>query len=264
MPTISTHAPGTFCWPELATTDSAAAKALYAELFGWTTLDFDMGPNGFYHIFQLGGRHAGAMYVLSADMKAAGVPPHWGAFIAVESADDAAKKAVELGGRLVMGPFDVGEDGRLAIVTDTVGATINLWQGKGTPGVGVMHEPGSLAWTQLNVTDPAKAKAFYGGLFGWGANETGSLDGSNYTQFTMGKNMIAGMMPMPEGAGAPSHWLTYFASADVDASHAIVAKHGGQTFVPPSDIPGVGRFCVVGDPQGAIFAMAKFLPPPGA
>ena len=57
-----------------------------------------------------------------------------------------------------MGPFDVGEDGRPGIVTDPVRATINLWQGKATPGVGVMYEPGSAAWTQLNVTDPAEGE----------------------------------------------------------------------------------------------------------
>ncbi len=264
MPTIATHAPGTFCWVELGTTDPGAAKKLYSELFGWTWLEFDMGENGVYHIAQLGGRHAAAMFQLSPDMLSQGVPPNWGVFIAVESADEAAKKAVSLGAKPIMGPFDVGEDGRLAIVMDPVGAVINLWQGKATPGVGVMHEPGSLAWTQLNVSDPAKAKAFYGGLFGWGANETGSLDGGAYTQFTMGKSMIAGMMPMPAGVDAPSHWLTYFAVADVDASHALVSKHGGKSFVPPSDIPGIGRFCVVADPQGSCFAMAKFLPPPGA
>lgn len=263
MPTITQHAPGTFCWVELATTDPAAMKKFYAELFGWTALDFDMGESGQYHIFQLGGRHSAAMFQLTPDMLERGVPTHWGVFIAVESADEAAKQAAALGATTIMEPFDVGEDGRLAIVMDTLGAPINLWQGRGTPGVGVMHEPGALAWTQLNATDPAKAKTFYGGLFGWQAHDTASAMGP-YTQWTLGKNMIAGMMPMPPGAGAPSHWLTYFAVDDVDASHAKLTAMGGKTWVPPMDIPGVGRMTVVSDPQGASFAMAKFLPPPGA
>ena len=60
MPTITQHAPGSFCWVELATTDPVAAKQFYGELFGWAPLEFDMGDSGTYCIFQLGGRHSAA------------------------------------------------------------------------------------------------------------------------------------------------------------------------------------------------------------
>jgi predicted enzyme related to lactoylglutathione lyase len=65
-------------------------------------------------------------------------------------------------------------------------------------------------------------------------------------------------MPMPPGVGAPSHWLAYFSVADVDAAHAKAASLGANTHVPPMDIPGVARFAVLADPQGATFAIVKF------
>lgn len=262
MPTITQHAPGSFCWPELATLDAAAAKTFYMSLFGWTIVEHDMGPNGFYYIFQLGGRDAAAMFPMTPDMRERKVPPHWGAYVSVENVDEAAAKALSLGGTQVMAPFDVGENGRLSVFIDPIGAPINLWQGKSTPGVGVMYEHGALAWTQLNATDPAKAKAFYEPLLGWKGNDTQNPMGGAYTQWANAVGMAAGMMPMPPDAPGSSHWLTYFAVDDVDAAHAKLASLGGKTWVPPMDIPGVGRFCVVADPQGGTFAMAKFLPPP--
>jgi predicted enzyme related to lactoylglutathione lyase len=51
MPTVTTHAPGTFCWPELSTSDPIAAKKFYSGLFGWQIKDQDMGPQGVYTIF---------------------------------------------------------------------------------------------------------------------------------------------------------------------------------------------------------------------
>ena len=67
------------------------------------------------------------------------------------------------------------------------------------------------------------------------------------------------MMAMPPGAPMPAHWLPYFASVDVDATVKKAGSLGAQTFVPPMDIPGVGRFAVLADPQGASFAVIKFL-----
>src|SRR6266513_1099600 len=100
MPNIDTHAPGSFCWIELATTDQAAAKTFYSSLFGWTPNDFPMGPNELYTIFKLEGRDAAAGYTLRAPDREQGVPPHWMLYIQVDSADDAAAKAGKLGAKV--------------------------------------------------------------------------------------------------------------------------------------------------------------------
>ena len=261
MPTATTHVTGTFCWPELATTDQNAAKKFYSSLFGWSIKDTDMGPHGVYTIFTLNGKDAAALYTLMPDMVKNGVPPNWASYITVENTDQAIEKAKSLGGKVLMGPQDVMDHGRMAVLQDPQGAAFCLWQAKGTPGIGIFGEPGSLAWTQLNATDTAAAKKFYTGLIGWQTKDD-PMSGAPgmYTTFLKSDGMAGGMMPMPPGSPAPAHWLPYFASADVDATVSKASSLGGKTFVPPTDIPNVGRFAVLADPQGAMFALIKFLP----
>lgn len=261
MPTVTTHTQGTFNWPELATTDQNAAKKFYSALFGWEVADQDVGPNSIYTIFKNAGRDAAALHTLEPAMREAGVPPHWGTYITVENADATAATAKALGATVVVEPFNVMEHGRMAVITDPQGATFSAWQPLQHPGVGVVAEPSSLAWTELNSKDVAGSKAFYTALIGWSAKDDpmpAELGGGHYTTWMKADGPAGGMMPMPATAPAPSHWMPYFAVADVDAAHAKAASLGALTYVPPADIPGTGRFAVVADPQGAVFALIKF------
>ena len=261
MPTVTAHAVGTFCWPELATTDQNAAKKFYTSLFGWQFNDTDMGPHGVYTIFTLNGRDAAALFTLMPDMVKNGQPPNWGSYVAVENTDRAIEKAKSLGATLLMGPQDVMDHGRMAVFADPQGAPFSVWESKGHIGVGVMYEPGSLAWTQLNAKDPAAAKKFYPALFGWKVQDDempAAMGGGAYTTWLKSDGPAGGMMPMPKEAPAPSHWLPYFAVTDVDVAAGKASTLGALTYVPPTDIPGVGRFAVLADPQGATFAIVKF------
>lgn len=259
MPTVTQHSAGTFCWLECATPDTAATRKFYSDLLGWTWKDIPMGDSFTYHIAELGGAEVAAMYVLSDEMKSQGVPPHWAAYVRVESADDAAKQAAALGGKILMEPFDVMEHGRMAVIMDPIGATISVWQEKSHIGVQRVNEPGSLGWMQLNATDPAKAKPFYTGLFGWTAQDDANPMGGVYTTWMKADGPAGGMMAMPPGAeGAPSHWLVYWAAADTRAAHAKAVSLGAKSFVPPTDIPGMGTFAVLQDPQGVVFALVSF------
>ena len=83
-----------------------------------------------------------------------------------------------------------------------------------------------------------------------------------YTIFKQGETMIAGSMAQPKQmAGAPSVWGVYFSVADADKAAEKVTALGGKVLNPPMDIPNIGRFAVVADPQGAVFSVIKFLPP---
>jgi hypothetical protein len=150
--------------------------------------------------------------------------------------------------------------GRMSVIQDPTGGTVSLWQAKKHPGAGIVNEPGSLTWNELFTTDPDKAKAFYTGLLGW---KTEAVDMGPMGLYTLFKREgqdanAAGMMKMPpDMQGAPPHWLAYFAVADCDQSAAKVTKLGGKVLVPPGDIPNVGRFSIVQDPQGATFALFK-------
>jgi uncharacterized protein len=259
MPTITQHAPGTFCWPELATTDAAAAKKFYSALFNWDGFDVPMGDDGPYSLMRAGGQDAGAIYGITREMREHGVPPNWMAYVAVASADQAAEKAKTLGGEVVKPPFDVWDLGRMAVLKDPTGAVFSIWEAKKHIGVQVLGEPGSLGWTQLNTEDPKKAAAFYTALFGWQTNTMPMPNGSgDYTTFMNGSTPAGGAMTKPAGGG-PAHWLTYFVAADVDATVARTQKEGGNVMVPGTDIPGMGRFAVLQDPQGAYFAVVRFI-----
>src|SRR5438105_2840990 len=167
MAIVEKHAPGSFCWVELGTTDQAAAKTFYSSLFGWTPNDFPMGPGDLYTIFRLDGRDAAAGYTIRPEQRAQGVPPHWMLYIQVESADDAAARAEKLGGKVLAPAFDVMTVGRMAVLQDPTGAIFTAWQPKQHSGIGIAGVPGTLCWADLSTPDPARAREFYSALFGW-------------------------------------------------------------------------------------------------
>ena len=94
-------------------------------------------------------------------------PTAWNTYIAVESADDAAAKAFAAGGKVVMGPFDVGDAGRMAVLADREGAVFCVWEAGATAGAQLVNEPNSWSFNDLASRDPESAIGFYGELFGW-------------------------------------------------------------------------------------------------
>lgn len=260
MPTTTTHAPGTFCWFELTTRDQNVAKQFYSRLFGAEISDSPVGEGESYTILKLAGRDAAGIGPMREKDYPPGTPSHWMAYLAVESADATAQKVAAAGGRVLVAPFDVMEYGRMAVCVDPNGGTFAIWQAKQHTGAGVTGEPGSFGWCQLNVPSGGReaAKKFYTAVFDWKVREDAMPMGDVYTTWLGGDGPRGGMMPMTSNAHGPAHWLIYFASADVDATAAQAKELGGQTMVPPMDIPGVGRFAVLADPQGAIFAVVKF------
>jgi hypothetical protein len=248
------HDPGTFCWVELATSDSAAAKTFYTSLFGWTA-DDTPGGGGVYTTLRKNGKAAAALYEPGPEQK--GIPPHWNSYVCVENADDAAAQAKELGGAVMMGPFDVMEHGRMAVVADPTGAVFSLWQARSHIGAQVVNEPGAFCWNELYTTDPKRAADFYSGLFGW-KREARHMDFGDYVIFEQEGTMMAGMMQIPKEWGPiPSHWLVYFAVDDCDGAVDEARRLAANVTVAPMDIETVGRFAMLTDPQRAAFAVIK-------
>jgi len=262
MPEVTSHAPGNFCWIELNTSDPGAAKKFYTGLFGWSAEDTPAGPDMVYTMLKINGLEVGAMCALQPDQKAQGVPPHWMSYVSVESADAAAEKATSLGGTVFAGPFDVMEHGRMAVIQDPQGAVFCVWQPKAHIGVKLAGDTGTFGWDELWTTDRKKAAEFYTGLFGWGAKEGDMGEQGIYTEWQNSGQSIGGMMEItPEMGPVPPNWLPYFMVDDVDATAEKTQSTGGKVMVPPTDIPNVGRFAVLGDPQGAMFAIIKLSGP---
>jgi predicted enzyme related to lactoylglutathione lyase len=207
-----------------------------------------------YTMLKLRGKDVGALYQKGEMMK--DVPTHWASYISVASADEIAAKAKSLGGTVIREPFDVFDVGRMAVIADPTGATFAIWQPKAHTGFGVKGEPNSVCWNELLTTDTSKATDFYTKLFGWTAKR-----GGDYTEFMNGDTHAGGMMQIPaEWGKVPPFWGIYFAVTDCDATAQKATSRGAQTIVPPMDIPDVGRFSTIRDPQGAVFSIIKLNP----
>jgi predicted enzyme related to lactoylglutathione lyase len=251
------YAPGTFCWIELGTSDNEAAKKFYTELFGWTFVDNPMGPDMVYTMLKKDEKDVGGLYKLMPDMRAQGIPPHWLSYVSVTSADESAAKATGAGATLMKEPVDVLNYGRMAVIQDPTGAVFALWQAGTHPGAGIYNVPGSFCWNELGTNDTAKAGDFYTSLFGWekDVQEFGPIE---YTMFVNAGRPAAGMFKITAEMGnVPPHWLAYFAVEDCDASTQKATELGATAIKPPDDIPGIGRFAILSDPQGAAFAIIK-------
>ena len=257
MSTVITHAPGTFCWMELGTTDPAAAKSFYGELFGWTFNEVPAGPDMTYTMVYSDEQSVGGLYEMEAEKQEQGIPTHWTSYIATDDVEASAARAKELGATVVVDPFDVMEAGRMAVVQDPHGAIFALWQGKDNPGMGERNTPGTLCWSELATPDADEARAFYTKLFDWSAEQADIGDGP-YTTFSRGEEQVGGMMQMTEEwEGIPPHWMPYFGISDCAAAVKKVKELGGTVKFDPMTVEGVGTFTVIQDPQGGVFSIIQ-------
>jgi len=127
------------------------------------------------------------------------------------------------------------------------------------------RQHGAFSWCELMTTDLESAKSFYQNLFGWETKEWDGPGGMNYTLIAVAGKEIGGMMKTPpEHAGVPPMWGIYVTVSDVDQTAKDAERLGGKVLLPPRDIPTVGRFCVIQDPQGAVISAITFQPMPAA
>lgn len=115
----------------------------------------------------------------------------------------------------------------------------------------------SFVWYELMTSDLKAAEAFYAGVVGWTAQDSG-MPGVSYTILSMGGDRVAGAMTLPQDAreaGGRPGWLGYIGVDNTDAAAERLSAAGGRVLKAPSDIPGVGRFAVVADPGGATFCL---------
>jgi predicted enzyme related to lactoylglutathione lyase len=117
---------------------------------------------------------------------------------------------------------------------------------------------GAFSWFELMTTDTDGAKKFYTSLFGW-ETEDMAMGDMNYTVWNVAKEGVGGLMPIPpQDEGQPPAWGVYVTVDDVDATAAKAEELGGKILMPPTDIPTVGRFCVLQDPQGAVISAITY------
>ena len=262
MPEATWYSQGAFCWTECSTTDVEAAKAFYTELFA---LDVEETPlpaeagGGSYYQFQRDGKYVAGLTPQQDQEKQQGIPPHWNTYIAVDDADLTMKEAEQLGASIVVPAFDVLESGRMAVVMDPTGAAICFWQAKDHIGAEVYAENDTVGWFELMTQDPRRATEFYTKLFGYGIEESETPSGP-YTVLTHKGLQAAGIMGAPQ-ADIPSAWTPYFQVPDASGTLAKAKSLGATEMMPVTEVPEVGSFSWITDPQGAVIAFIQ--PAPG-
>jgi predicted enzyme related to lactoylglutathione lyase len=233
------YANGIPSWVDMGSPELPKAKEFYGALFGG------------YSVCDLNGKTVAGL----GPQFDPNAPPSWNTHVNVDSVDETVAKVTENGGMVFMPPSDVMDAGRLAIFADPLGAVIGAWQPGQHPGAQLVNEPGTYCWSELVTSDLEVAKAFYGAVFGWGAEDQGPPGGPPmYTEWKVDGNSVGGMMLKPEQmpAEVPPYWGVYFAVADADASVARAQELGATLQMPPMDIE-PGRFAMLVDPVGAMF-----------
>ncbi len=121
------------------------------------------------------------------------------------------------------------------------------------------EQHGAFSWCELTTSDVEAAKRFYGELLGWNLEDM-PMEHMTYTVVKAGDTPVGGIMSTPPQAqGAPPHWGCYVTVQDVDDSGRKAESLGGKVVLAPMDIPGVGRMCMVQDPQGAVLSLITYL-----
>jgi predicted enzyme related to lactoylglutathione lyase len=264
MQIVKRYPDGVFSWVDLGTTDTEAAKSFYGGLFGWSFLDQPTDSSVIYSMAQIDGYNVAGLGPLDPEMQKQGVPPIWSSYIKHDDVDAVAARATEAGGTVLFPPFDVMDAGRMTMIQDPAGAMFGVWQPANHIGAQLVNVPNTLVWNELQTPDPEAARNFYAAVFGWAYD----VDGNGYVACKENERVMAGMMQMPESMSeVPPNWSIYFLVEDVGVSAARAQELGANVIVPPSPAGDIGNFCVLQDPQGAVFSIIEYAapaaPPPG-
>lgn len=249
MPEMDGFKDGLPSWADLASPDPDESASFYGELLGVETTEADEEMGGYRMFLQRDRQVAGLMQTQENQ------PPSWTTYINVSDADEVTDKVKDAGGDVMVEPMDIRQYGRLAVYSDPTGAVFGIWQPGENKGAGIVSEPGSVAWHQVNTRDPEKALEFYSEVFGWDSDKV-DTGGADYWQLTKDDTNVGGLFKMGDDFpdDVPAHWIVYFAVEDADAATEKAREKGASVRAEPFDNE-AGRFAVLQDPHGAAFAL---------
>jgi len=245
---------GKFVWFEHRSNEVGKAQAFYAGLFGWSVQHIPVGEGGYDMILN------GEQGIGGFTQATGGAPTHWVSYLSVEDVDATFKTIAALGCRTMMPPTDMGPMGRAAAVTDPTGAAFALWKGaEGDRDYADTTPVGDWYWNELWTDDDKKALDFYTRILGFDTEAMDMGPIGTYHLLKTGGVPVAGLMKSTEPK-ARNMWLPYVSVADCDASVAKARSLDARLLKEPTDIPGVGRFAILQDTVGAVFAVIKGQP----
>lgn len=259
MGTRTKYEPGTFSWVDLTTTDPDAAKRFYGDLFGW---EYDDKPadGSVYSMARRYDADVAGVYGQQQRERAQGVPSHWNNYVSTADADGAAARAKELGGSVLIEPFDIYEAGRMAVLADPAGAVFCVWQPRRHIGSSHVNDAGCLTWNELSTSGAERAQSFYSALFGWRFDAIEAGDGPPYWIIAYdgaAKGRNGGMRELSAEeteASVPPNWMPYFTVDSVQTTSEQAKASGASILYGPVPI-GEGVIAVLKDPTGAMFGL---------
>ncbi|HEY4031091.1 MAG TPA: VOC family protein [Caulobacteraceae bacterium] len=247
-----------FCWYELMTSDTDAARKFYGEVVGWKDQDMS-GAMPYFQFLAPGGAPVSGVLGITPEMVSQGARPGWVGYVAVDDVEATTAKAAELGGTVYRPPSDIPGVGRFSVVGDPFGAIVMPFRAGpqfSMPPAG--DGPGFIGWRELMAGDLEGAWAFYTALFGWTKDMDHDMGPMGaYRLFkTGGDNAVGGMMTKP--AELPASFWTYYVSVDgIRAATDRLTAGGGKVMNGPMPVPGGDWIVQAMDPQGAMFALTS-------
>jgi len=267
------YPPGVPCWVETLQADPHAAIEFYASVFGWEfagPASIAADTAGEYYVARLRGRDVAGVGRLQSPSTTR--TPAWTTYVRVDDVSHTASRATQAGGNVLVAPLEAPPAGSLAILADPAGAPFGIWEPQERQGAQLVNEASAWSLSLLNTTDLARAKAFYGTLFGW---ETEPFGESGMEVFRrpgyvggqplqpVPRDTVAVVAPLDAGAdGRVStqrpRWDVDFWIDGVDAAAERAAAGGGTVIVAPFDL-GQFRTAVLADPAGAVFSISQLM-----
>jgi predicted enzyme related to lactoylglutathione lyase len=250
----NTWIPGKFIWHDLITHDVDAVKSFYGDVFGWT---FEPLPGtDRYTVIRHNGEMIGG--IAFSDRRVDGEPvSQWVSWMSVPNVDLATSRLRQAGGRVLGGPRDLDDRGRLAIVGDPQGAVLGLVRTTGGDPPDRQAGLGDWLWNELWCDDQESAGRVYASLVGFELDTEETVAGKPYTVFKRDGTPRAGLLvdPFPE---VTPLWLPYVRVADPAAIAAKVDGLGGQVLLKPDPRHRQGSVAIIADPTGAEVAIQKW------
>jgi predicted enzyme related to lactoylglutathione lyase len=254
MPTRDSAPVGAPCWVDLWTSDVEGSRRFYSDLFGWEALEPNADFGGYFMFTRAGRPIAGGMGSMG-DMEANN---SWTIYFATDDITKSIELAQAAGATIVVPAMAVADLGTQAVLVDTTGASVGLWQPGTFPGFLDLYEHGAPSWFELLTTDQAKAEAFYGSVL---PVETRVDSDTNELRYTIlhsrsADEDVAGIMDGSAflSADASGSWSTYWKVDDMTAAAAKVKELGGSVVSEPADTPW-GILAEIADPAGAHFKL---------
>ena len=251
--------PGRFVWHEILTSSPEETADYFSKVFPWSygvpdesdATEPDEDPVD--RVIQANGQSIGAIRQRGDDSS---LPPHWICYVTVSDLTEACQAAAEGGAQIVSAPRPHPHVGTAAVLTDPQGGIVGLCDGTG-PDVRITSPPlprGVAGWHELLSCKPDESAAFYRAVLPFRA-ERFDLGPTVYHVFKRGDENAAGILAAPADADHPAAWIPYFTVPDCGEAARRAEEAGGAIRISPTDIPGVGRFCISEDPRGAVTAL---------